>query len=303
MSARVVVVGSVNMDLVVTTAALPERGQTVLGSNLQRFGGGKGANQALAAARMGAQVAMIGKVGQDEPGRALVGELLRAGIDISGIGRAHEGPTGTALITVEGSGTNTIVVVPGANAMLTPDDVTAQREKLVGADALLLQLEVPIDTVVRAAALARDAGVPVFLNPSPVQMLPDGLLDGLDYLVLNEVEVEALAEGGSPLGLLDKGVRTLVLTLGEKGAQVVSRDGTREVAPFRIQAVDSTAAGDAFLGALAAVLPERGIDEALIAASGAGALAASRIGAQPSLPTREEVDAFVRARRYRRSRG
>ena len=302
MPARVVVVGSINMDLVVTTPALPERGQTVLGSDLRRFGGGKGANQALAAARMGAQVAMVGKVGQDEPGRALVGELLRAGIDIAGIGRADEGPTGTALITVEASGTNTIVVVPGANATLTPEDVAAQREKLAGADALLLQLEVPMDAVVRAAALARDAGVPVFLNPSPVQPLPEHMLDGLDYLVVNEVEVAVLAEGGSPLSLLDTGVRTVVLTLGEQGAQVISREGTREVAPFRIQAVDSTAAGDAFLGALAATLAERGMDEALLTASGAGALAASRMGAQPSLPTREEVDAFVSARRHRRAR-
>ncbi|MDP8924550.1 MAG: ribokinase [Chloroflexota bacterium] len=302
MPARVVVVGSINLDLVVTTAALPERGQTVLGTDLQRFGGGKGANQALAAARMGAGVAMIGKVGQDEPGRALAGELLRAGIDISGIGRADAGPTGTALITVEASGTNTIVVVPGANARLTPEDVAARRDMLKGADALLLQLEVPMDTVVRAAALARDAGVPVFLNPSPVQPLPDGLLDGLDYLVLNEVEVEALTGGGSPLSLLDRGVRTVVLTLGERGAQVIGREGTREVPPFRIQAVDSTAAGDAFLGALVATLSERGLVEALVAASGAGALAASRMGAQPSLPTREEADAFVRALRFRRSR-
>src|SRR4051794_24881078 len=160
MAARVTVVGSINMDLVVSTERLPSPGETILGSDFQRFGGGKGANQALAAARMGASVTLIGKVGTDEPGQALVDDLLQAGIDVSRIGRSA-GPTGTAVITVDANGTNTIVVVPAANATLTPDDVEAARDVISGSDAILMQLEVPLETVVAAAAIARDAGVTV----------------------------------------------------------------------------------------------------------------------------------------------
>jgi ribokinase len=302
MAARVAVVGSINMDLVVTTDRLPAAGETIFGSDFQRFGGGKGANQALAAARMGASVTLVGKVGTDEAGRALVGDLLRAGVEIGRIGRA-EGPTGTAIITVDAHGTNTIVVVPAANALLSPEDVEAAREVIAGSDAVLMQLEVPMTTVVAAAGIARAAGVSVFLNPSPVQPLPDELLDGLAYLVVNETELAALTEGtGDPSRLFTKGVRRIVLTLGERGARLIAPDASTEVAPFRVPSIDSTAAGDAFLGALAATLSERGIEAALEMASAAGALATTKMGAQPSLPTRAEVDAFLLTRRARRGR-
>lgn len=302
MAARVTVVGSINMDLVVSTERLPSAGETILGTDFQRFGGGKGANQALAAARMGANVRLVGKVGTDEPGRALVGDLLRAGVEIAHIGRA-EGPTGTAVITVDAHGTNTIVVVPAANAQLTPADVDAARAVIADSDAVLMQLEVPVETVVAAANVAREAGVPVFLNPSPVQPLPDRLYDGLAYLVVNETELAALTEGsGDPAQLFARGVQQIVLTLGERGARLLDPTGSRDVAPFRVPSVDTTAAGDAFLGALAATLSERGIDAALEAASAAGALATTRMGAQPSLPTVAEVDAFILTRRSRRSR-
>lgn len=302
MAARVTVVGSINMDLVVTVDRLPGSGETILGSDFQRFGGGKGANQALAAARMGAQVRMIGKVGADEAGRALVGDLLGAGVEISGIGRA-EGPTGTAVITVDRQGTNTIVVVPAANMLLTPADVEAARDAIADSDAVLLQLEVPMETVQAAATVAREAGVPVFLNPSPVQPLPDDLLEGLAYLVVNETELEIISEGsGDPARLLGRGVQRIVLTLGQRGSRLIAQDGVREVLPFQVTSVDSTAAGDAYLGALAATLSERGIEAALEAASAAGALATTRMGAQPSLPTLAEVDAFVLAQRSRHGR-
>ena len=302
MAARVAVVGSINMDLVVSTERLPNAGETILGLEFQRFGGGKGANQALAAAKMGASVTLIGKVGTDEAGRALVGDLLRAGVEIGRIGRA-DGPTGTAIITVDAHGTNTIVVAPAANALLTPDDVAAASEVIAGSDALLMQLEVPLATVVAAAALAKAAGVAVFVNPSPVQPLPDELLDGLAYLVVNETELAALTEGtGDPARLLSKGVQRIVLTLGERGARLIAADASTEVSPFRVPSIDSTAAGDAFLGALAATLSERGVAAALETASAAGALATTKMGAQPSLPTREEVEAFLLTRRARRSR-
>lgn len=302
MAAHVTVVGSINMDIVVTAERLPAPGETILGTDVQRFGGGKGANQALAAARMGAGVAMVGKVGTDEAGRTLVGELLRAGVEIGRIGRA-DGPTGTAIITVAADGVNTIVVVPAANHRLTPEDVEAARETIATSDALLLQLEVPMETVVAAAAAARAAGVPVFLNPSPVQPLPAALLDGLAYLVVNETELAALTDAsGDPGGLFARGVERIVLTLGERGARLIEPDGAREVRPYRVPSVDSTAAGDAFLGALAATLSELGLETALDYASAAGALATTRMGAQPSLPTRAEVEAFLLTRRARRGR-
>jgi ribokinase len=302
MAARVTVVGSINMDLVVSTERLPSPGETILGTDFQRFGGGKGANQALAAARMGASVRLIGKVGTDEPGRALVGDLLRAGVEISRIGRA-EGPTGTAVITVDGHGTNTIVVVPAANAMLSPEDVEAARDVIADSDAVLMQLEVPMETVLTATDVARAAGVAVFLNPSPVQPLPEKLLNSLAFLVVNETELAVLTEGtGDAAQLFAEGVQQVVLTLGERGARLLTAEESREVRPFRVPSVDSTAAGDAFLGALAATLSERGIEAALETASAAGALATTRMGAQPSLPTLAEVDAFMLTRRSRRSR-
>jgi ribokinase len=302
MAARVTVVGSINMDLVVSTDRLPGPGETVLGSDVQRFGGGKGANQALAASRMGANATLVGKVGTDEPGRALVGDLLRSGVEIARIGRS-EGPTGTAVITVDGQGTNTIVVVPAANAMLMPEDVEAARDAIVGSDAVLIQLEVPIESVVASATIAREAGVPVFLNPSPVQPLPDPLFEGLAYLIVNETELSALTDGtGDATRLLSKGVQRIVLTLGERGARLIAADTSLDVRPFRVPSIDSTAAGDAFLGALAATLSERGLEAALETASAAGALATTKMGAQPSLPTRAEVDAFLLTRRSRRGR-
>ena len=302
MTARVAVGGSINMDLVGTSERLPDAGETILGTDFQRFGGGKGANQALAAARMGASVTLVGKVGTDEAGRALVGDLLRAGVEIGKIGRA-DGATGTAIITVDAHGTNTIVVVPAANALLTPEDVAAASDAIISSDALLMQLEVPMPTVVAAAALAKAAGVTAFLNPSPVQPLPDELLEGLAYLVVNETELAVLTGGsGDPSQLFAKGVQRIVLTLGERGARLIAPDASSEVAPFRVPSIDSTAAGDAFLGALAATLSERGIEAALQTASAAGALATTKMGAQPSLPTRPEVDAFLLTRNARRGR-
>jgi ribokinase len=297
MAARVAVVGSINMDLVVGTETLPKPAETVLGGELRRFGGGKGANQALAAARMGAEVSLIGRVGDDELGSALLDELRREGVDVSAVGRV-EGSTGVALITVDATGGNTIVVAPGANARLRAEDVEAARAAIEHSRALLLQLEVPPEANIRAAEIAREAGVTVFLNPSPAAPLPDELLAGLSYLVLNEGELEVLAgEAGNADGLLARGVEAVVLTLGERGARLITRQGTRDVAAYPVRSVDSTAAGDAFLGALAATLPEQGIDAALEAAAAAGALAATRWGAQNSLPTRDEVEALVRSGR------
>lgn len=293
MVARVAVIGSINMDLVVATEALPRPGETVLGRELHRFGGGKGANQAIAAARMGATVAMVGRVGDDDFGRALLGAIRADGIDVSAVGRVDE-PTGTALITVDADGTNTIVVVPGANGTLGSAHVEAARQTIEASDAVLLQLEVPIEANVTAARIARQAGVAVFLNPSPVAPLPNELLGSVSYLVLNETELARLAgSSAEPSALLERGVHAVVLTLGERGARLISGSGERAVEPYRVDPIDSTAAGDAFLGALAATASEHGIEPALRFAAAAGALATTRWGAQLSLPTRAEVDELI----------
>ena len=294
MVAKVDVVGGVNLDLVVETAALPVAGETVVGGELRRFGGGKGANQAVAAARMGVEAAFVGRVGADEFGRSLLDGLRREGVEVAGV-VCDEGASGTALITVAADGGNTIVVAPGANARLSVDDVEAARRALEACDALLLQLEVPIAATVRAARIARALGATVFLNPSPAAPLPDDLLDAVDVLVLNETEAAALAGPVTETGaLLARGVSTVVLTRGVQGAIVETQDGRRLVPPYPVHSVDATAAGDAFLGALAATLPELGLDAALDAAAAAGALATTRLGAQPSLPRRDEVEALLR---------
>lgn len=297
MAARVVVLGGINIDLVAETETLPQRGQTIFARDFNRFGGGKGANQALAAARMGAEAALIGRVGDDEPGRYLLDELARDGVNVSGV-VTTPGPTGTAFITVDGEGANTIVVVSGANFVVSAADAEAARGKIEAADALVLGLEAPMEASLRAAQIAHAAGVAVFLNPSPVQTLPDDLLARISYLVLNEGELRALSGGSDdPNHLLSRGVGALVVTLGERGARLVTGSGTHEVAAHAVQSVDTTAAGDAFLGALAATTADLGIESALSVAAAAGAIATTRWGAQPSLPTRAEVDALVQGGR------
>ncbi|MFN8521474.1 MAG: ribokinase [Chloroflexota bacterium] len=293
MASRIVVVGGINMDLVVATERLPRPGETVVGSDLQRFGGGKGANQAVAAARMGAQVSLIGRVGRDGFGDALLADLRSEGIDVSGVG-VSDAPTGVALITVEAGGGNMIVVAPGANYQLTAADIDERRALIAAADTLVLQYEAPMPAVVRAAAVARDSGVRVVLNPSPATAFPPGLAECVDTLVLNETELHELAGGGTdPTVLLDTGVNAVVLTLGERGSRYVARDLHLDVLPFRVESVDSTAAGDAFLGALAATLGEREIHESLRIASAAGALATTRWGAQSSLPRLAEAEELI----------
>ena len=297
MPVRVAVVGGINMDLVVAAPRLPGPGETIRGSGFQRFGGGKGANQSIAAARLGAYVSLVGRVGDDDFGTVLLEDLGREGVDLSMVRRV-DGPSGIALITVDAQGANMIVVAPGANDQLSAEDVESARPAVEQSQSLLLQLEVPLAANVRATQIAREAGVATFLNPSPAAPLPDELLDGLSYLVLNEGELETLTDGSmDTAALLRRGVGAVVLTLGERGARLISPEQTFDVPPFRVRSVDSTAAGDAFLGALAATLPERGLVAALDAAAAAGALATTRWGAQPSPPTLAGVDALIRAGR------
>ncbi|KHL12850.1 UNVERIFIED_CONTAM: hypothetical protein LK11_34885 [Mumia flava] len=263
---RVVVVGSLNVDLVTSVARHPGPGETILGSDLTRSHGGKGANQALAAARAGAQVAFVGRLGDDSDGAQYRTALRAAGIDDQHLRTTAGVPTGTALIVVDGAGENTIVVAPGANARLSAEDVRAAADVLADADVVLVQLEVGDEAVSAAFALAAEHGVRVVLNPSPVRTVPRAWLEAADPTVVNEHEQRAydLAEA--------------CVTLGGRGA---TWHGTT-VAPPATEVVDTTGAGDAFAGALAAALA-RGDDDAtaLRAAVAAGAEATTWVGAQP----------------------
>jgi ribokinase len=275
----IAVVGSINLDLVATIDRLPRPGETLTGAQLARVPGGKGANQAVAAARLGAEVRFVGSVGDDEFGKLARRGLEEAGVDLSGLRVVQGEQTGIALILVAKDGENQIVVVPGANRELVPGDYGIGE-----ADAVLCQLEVPLDAVAAAAEQARGM---FCLNAAPARTVPEAVLARADVIVANSLEVEAL--GSSPLGSL------FALTLGAEGALLV--DDGEEVAravPPSVKAVDGTAAGDAFCACLVVSLLEgRPREEALQRACAAGALAASRPGAQPSLPTSSDIDAVL----------
>lgn len=308
----VVVVGSLNMDLRVRVPRLPRPGETVPGGDLERGAGGKGANQAVAARRLGVRTAMVGRVGDDEFGAQLSAALAEAGVDVAGVSTVP-GPTGTALILVDPAGENIITSSPGANARLRPDGLAALAGQLDTAGVLLLQLEVPIETSTAAARLARAAGVPVVLNAAPLPTTVDERLRGLiglaDLLVVNETEAAGLVGAATTepveadphayvLALRRLGPTEVVVTLGAEGAVLAGvGGGTRHVPAFRIEVADAVGAGDAFCAelAVARVTGVRALEIAVRRACAAGALAATRPGAQHALPGRAEVDALLAA--------
>lgn len=282
----VLVVGSANMDLVFRTARMPQPGETLLGGQFATHPGGKGANQAVAIGRLGGAVRFVGRVGRDGFGESLRHSLVEAGVSVEHL-RVSEAPTGTAGIFVDDAGQNMIVVAPGANGEVTPEDVFAAMQ--TPADVVLAQLEIPLAAVAAAASAER-----FILNPAPACPLPDGVLARCFALTPNESELAALT-GGADLSagcarLLDLGVENVIVTLGERGSYWASRAGGRSFAAPVIQPVDTTAAGDAFNGALAMFLAEgRELANAIPLANCVGALATTRAGAQGSMPSREEV--------------
>jgi ribokinase len=296
---RVVVLGSANMDLVVTAGTLPQPGETVLGRDFTTVPGGKGANQAVAVARAGGDCAFIGAVGADPFGAQLRAQLDAAGVDASRL-RVVDGASGVALIAVDDAGENLIVVAPGANAAVTGLSA-ADEELIVGADALMCQLEVPVGAVTAAARAARAAGVRVVLNAAPARPLPVELVGVVDLLLVNQVEARTVAGITADVdGLLDALVEVaprVVLTLGPAGVAYADADGARLRVPApAVSAMDSTAAGDAFAGAFVVAWAEgRPVEEALPWACAAGAACARRRGASSSLPTRAEIDELFAA--------
>lgn len=301
----VIVFGSLNMDLVVRLPRLPAPGETITGSDLEKIPGGKGANQAVAAARMGAKVRMFGRVGDDEFGRTLLRELRNADVDTAGVRIESGAPTGTASILVAKDGHNMIALAPGANARLTGEDARGLQLWMDRETVLMLQLEVPVAANLAAARAAKLAGARIVLDPAPAPRdAPVELLEMADVLTPNEVEAARLcgmmietADGAEEAArqLVRRYGGAVVVTMGEHGAVLATPEGAARVPAFAVEAVDSVAAGDAFNGALAVALAE-GIDlrRAVRRAAAAGALAASARGAMPSLPRRDDVEALLR---------
>jgi ribokinase len=304
MNPRIVIVGSLNMDLVVRCPHIPQPGETVIGGELNSIPGGKGANQAVAAARLGAQVDMVGRLGNDSFADRLLENLESAGVSTDHVRRDVEVATGVALIVVDDQGENSIVVASGANMRMTTKDIASAKEAISTADVLLLQLEVPLDVVTRAAQIAKDHQVTVILNPAPAKPLPDELLKLVDVLVPNESETALLtglvtdsqAELTKAAGeLLNFGINSVVITLGGRGAMLAKPDRQEVYEAFNVQPVDTTAAGDAFSASLAVAIGRgESLPNAIRWANSAGALTTLRFGAQTSLPSQDEVARLLR---------
>lgn len=303
----ITVMGSSNTDMIIRVPRIPAPGETILGGEFFTAAGGKGANQAVGAARAGGRVKFIARVGSDMFGERAVAALKRDGVDVRHVLRDPRAASGAALIFVAEHGENSIAVAGGANAKLSTADVKRAAAAITGGASLVMQLETPLTSVHLAARLAVKAGVPVILNPAPAQALPDTLLKLIDILTPNETEAELLtgikvstpaAAAKASAALRARGVRTVVLTMGSRGAFVSDAAGARMVPGFKVEAVDTTAAGDIFNGALSVALTEgKVLDEAVRFASAAAAISVTRLGAQPSAPSRREIDRFLRARR------
>lgn len=300
---KILVIGSSNMDLVVQVPRCPAAGETLFGSSFTTNYGGKGANQAVAVARIGSGVTFMTKLGNDTFGQQMRQHFSEEGMDLTHILTDAESPTGTALITVEDKGENRIIVVPGANARLTENDVESLSAEINSCRFVLTQLEIPLPTVLRVAEMASAAGKQLILNPAPARPLPDSLLQKVFLITPNETEAEILtgirvsdveSARRAALWFREKGVQQIVITMGSQGAFVFTDDFQGMVPAYKVKAIDTTAAGDVFNGALTVALSEgKTTADAARFGCAASALAVMRPGAQSSIPTRTEIDAFL----------
>jgi len=301
----ILVVGSLNADLVVRAPRFPQPGETISGEDLQVIPGGKGANQAVAAARLGANVSMLGRVGKDNFGDFLLNNLKSNDVDTQFVQR-DDASTGTAIIVVDSNGQNSIVLSAGANGKVSTADV--EHASFLHHKLLLLQLEIPTPTVLRAAQRAHENGLRVILNPAPAKEIPDELIALADFIIPNETELSLLTgmhvndsattEKAARV-LLQRGAKHIIVTLGSKGALIVDESTSTQVASFKVNVVDTTAAGDAFIGGFASILDSsssshsQGVLDAVRFGCACGALATTKFGAHPSLPTKQEVERFM----------
>ena len=301
---KIVVVGSSNMDLVVKSPRIPAKGETILGGDFIMTPGGKGANQAVAAAKLGAEVYFVAKLGDDIFGRQSLSNFQKVAVQTEYVVQTNEAPSGVALITVDDAGDNVIVVAPGANLKLSPEDVRKAQSAIASSGAVAAQLEVPLETVEFAARLANDAGVPFILDPAPAQKLSPEFLGMVDVLTPNETEAEILTgievtDEKSALvaakDLLERGVTAIILTMGANGYLLATKEGAEFVPSVKVDAIDATAAGDAFTGSLAVGLAQgKTLRNAALFANHVAALSVTKMGAQSSMPDAGQVENFMK---------
>jgi len=304
MKNSVVVVGSVNVDLTIKSKRLPRPGETILGGGFTTGAGGKGANQAVAAARAGADVRFVARIGADPYGQEMLKRFRAEGISTKHIVRDEASPTGMAFILVDEHGENSIVVASGANARLSLGDVEAARGEIESAGVLLVQLETPLDTIQRAIRIACESNTRVVVNPAPGQHLSKEWLKGVDVITPNRLEAEMLtgtkitneaALVATARCIQEYGIPTVVITLGHQGAYLAGENGTRMIPSYLVNAIDSTGAGDVFSGSLAAFLAEgTPIEDATRMAVASASISVTRMGAQSSAPLRNEIETFMR---------
>lgn len=304
---ELIVVGRLNMDMVLRTSRLPERGETVKAKEIRYFPGGKGANQAAAAAKLGCHTTLVGKTGGDPYGNEIVNSIHQAGVNTEHIFIDDQHPTGSAVIIVDDQGENFIVVSEGANGNLTIQDIDKVETTIRKSKYALIQFETPIETVERVVDLAAAHKVEVILNPAPARHVKNSILNKVHYLVLNETELKALTNLSvvdldsaqiAANQLIMKGVQVVIVTMGAKGALVVKEDGSKLIPAFNVDVVDTTAAGDAFIGGFCSgLLRQMNLIEAVQYGCAAGALASTKMGAQSSLPTRGDVDSLIKQAR------
>ncbi|MDQ0087551.1 ribokinase [Paenibacillus anaericanus] len=288
---KITVVGSINMDLVTITSQVPKRGETLFGEHFQMNPGGKGANQAVAAARLGAHVQMIGCVGNDRFGKDILEHLQEQGVDVSNVEPVTD-VTATATIIVSDQD-NSIIVVPGANNYVTASFVESKRDVIAVSDILIVQLETPLEGIRKAVQIAKENGVKVILNPAPIQELPSDLIKDIDYLTPNEHEQTLLRQGRSAEELNGK----LIVTKGSQGVCIYEQDQEVEIPAYKIAVVDTTGAGDSFNGGLAHALSKGfSLKDACKYGNAVAALSTTKLGAQTGMPTGEEVELFIKSR-------